>query len=227
MMRHVIRRWERDARGLTLLELMTVLLIMSIVSGAVLTVFLTSLTTFTKGSVGTQVQQAGRIGVDRLSRDLRQARRLYSGTQGGFSFSLSCTQISFVLPHLALVPLSTSPSTSVYMTDADPVSGAIPYDGSYVSYYLAATPSGTTPSSTGPYLVRTAYAGATLSTVTVASNITALGFAVSGGGCPTTSARLLTVTVTAYQQANGVGVSSSNAVSSTDVVTLDITLRNQ
>ncbi len=229
MMRQRIRRWARDARGLTLAELLVVLLITGIVSGAVLTVFLTSLTTFTKGSVGTQVQQAGRIGVDRLSRELRQARRLYSGTQGGFSFNLPsvspCNQISFVLPHMALVTLSAPPSP-VYMTDANPVSGAMPYDGSYVSYYLSSGSPLTTPNTNGPYLVRTWYDGTTLSTLTVAGNVTGLAFA-SGGGCPTTSSRLVTVTVTASQQANGVGVSSQQVTSATDVVTLDIILRNQ
>ena len=232
MIGHSIRRWERDARGFTLAELLVALLIMGIVSGAVLTVFLTSLTTFTKGSVGTQVQQAGRIGADRLSRELRQARRLYSGTQAGFSFNLPavspCNQISFVLPHVALVTLSGTPTTSVYMTDANPTTGVMPYDGLYVSYYLSSgSPSLTAgQNASGPYLVRTWSDGTTLSSQIVAGNVTGLAFA-SGGGCPTTLSRLITVTVTAYQQANGVGASSQQVTSATDVVTLDIILRNQ
>ena len=227
-----IRRWARDARGMTLAELLVVLLITSIVSGAVMTVFLTSITTFTKGSVGTQVQQAGRIGADRISRELRQARRLYSGTQGGFLFNLPavspCNQISFVLPHVALVTLSGTPTTFVYMTDANPVSGVMPYDGLYVSYYLSSgSPSLTAgQNGTGPYLVRTWYDGTTLSSQIVAGNVTGLTFA-SGGVCPTTLSRLVTVTVTAYQQANGVGASSQQVTSATDVVTLDVWLRNQ
>ncbi len=232
MIRQRIRRWARDARGMTLAELLVVLLITTIVSGAVLTVFLTSLTSFTKGSVGTQVQQAGRIGADRLSRELRQARRLYSGTQGGFSFNLPavspCNQISFVLPHMALVTLSGTPTTSIYLTDANPVSGVMPYDGTYVSYYLSSgSPSlAAGQNANGPYLVRTSYDGTTLSSMIVANNVTGLAFAV-GGGCPTTLSRLMTVTVTAYQQANGVGASSQQVTSATDVVTLDVGLRNQ
>jgi hypothetical protein len=215
---------------MTLAELLVVLLITTIVSGAVLTVFLTSLTSFTKGSVGTQVQQAGRVGADRLSRELRLARRLYSGTQGGFLFNLPavspCNQISFVLPHMALVTLSDA--SQVYLTDANPSTGVMPYDGLFVSYYLSSgSPSLTGgQNGTGPYLVRTWYDGTTLSSQIVANNVTGLAFAV-GGACPTTASRLVTVTVTAYQQANGVGASSQQVTSATDVVTLDVGLRNQ
>jgi len=204
---------------MTLVELMVVLLVFSMVMGAVFSLLQTSLTAYWKGDLATQVQQGGRISLDRLTRDLRQARRLITGvTQGGFTFNTTCTpapQLSFVLPHTATVTLADS--STIYATDANS-SGTIPYDGSYVSYYLAATQGGTTPNSSGPFLSKTVYdlVAATLATTTVASNITALST-----GCPATTAREITITVTASQTATG------QKVSSTDVVKSDVTLRNQ
>lgn len=226
-----MKRWRwRDARGMTLVEVMIALLVFSLMAGAIYSVFLTSLRAFWKGDLSTQVQQGGRVAVDRLSRDLRQARRLFSGTAGGFTFSVSgglalcpTPQISFVLPHMGNITLAGG--ATIYGTDAN-TSGTIPYDGSYVSYYLSAnqagTPGATTLNTTGPYLNRTVYniTSTTLSTVTVGGNITALTFAAAGA-CPTTSSREVTVGVTASQQA------ASQGVSSTNLVTSDLTLRNQ
>jgi prepilin-type N-terminal cleavage/methylation domain-containing protein len=214
--------FPRDARGMTLVELMIVLTILSLVAGAILSVFMASLKAYWKGGIATQVQQGARLSADRLGRELRQARRLYSGTNGGFTFAVTCTpnpQISFALPHFALATLTDG--STIYTTDAN-ASGQAPYDGSFVSYYLAAAQNSTVQNSSGPYLERTAYdaIAGTLTTSSVASNVTSLAFS-SGGACPTLSAREITVTVTASQQ------SASQNVSSTDVLSVDITLRNQ
>lgn len=132
-MRHV-----RDARGMTLVELMVTLLVFSLVSTAVFSILFTSLKAYWKSDLATQVQQNGRLGMDRLTRDLRQARRLLDSstqqTQGGFTFTTSCSpnpQISFVLPHYGSVALADG--STIYATDPNS-SGMIPYDGSYVSY---------------------------------------------------------------------------------------------
>ncbi len=219
------QRRIQDARGMTLVELMVGLLVFSMVMGAVFSLFSTSLTAYWKGDLATQVQQGGRLSLERMARDLRQARRLINGTTGGsFTFNIACNpyQISLVLPHLATVTLSDG--TTIYATDAL-ASGQIPYDGSYVSYFLSANPAGSfgdkTPNAVGPYLQRVVYdiAGTSLSTVSVASNVTSLAFA-SAGSCPGTSAREVTVTVTASQTATGQNVSS------TDVVKSDVALRN-
>lgn len=218
-------RLPGDARGMTLVELMIVMLVFSLVSGAVFSLLFTSLKAYWKGDLATQVQQGGRLAMDRLGRDLRQARRLLDSstqqTQGGFTFTTSCgatPQISFVLPHLGNVTLTDG--STIYATDPSS-SGAIPYDGSYVSYYLSATPGGTTPNAAGPYLERTVWniSGATLTTQSIAANITSLSF-TAGGACPTKATRELTVTLTASQVASGQNVSS------TDTVTSDVSLRN-
>ncbi len=215
-----------DERGMTLVELMVGIVILSLVAGAIYSLFYASLKAYWKGDIATQVQQGGRLALDRMSRDLRQARRLLNGqTSGGFTFAISCSppQISFVLPHLGTVALQSpdpiTGATQIYATD--PSGGVIPYDGKYVSYYLSGTQGGTTPNATGPYLERTEYdiAAGTLSTVAVASDISGLALAASGW-CPTTSSREITITVTSFQQA------TSQAVSSTSTMTQDISLRN-
>jgi Tfp pilus assembly protein PilW len=212
---------------MTLLELMMVLAITSLVAGAVFSVFMSSLTTYWKGDINTQVQQGARLAFDRLTRDLRSARSLCSSStctpSGSFPFTVACTpnpQISFVLPHYGNMTLADG--SVIYGTDADS-SGKIPYNGSYVSYYLAATQGSTTQNASGPYLERTVYdiTGVTLSTTSIASNITSLAFS-AGGVCPTTASREVTVTVTASQNP-----ASQNIPPSTAVLTMDVTLRNQ
>lgn len=226
-------------RALTLVELLIVLAIMSLVAGAIMSVFMTSLRTYWKGSLNTQVQQAGRISFDRLTRDLRAARKLVTATvQGGFTFSTSCTQISFILPHLGLVTLNDG-KTVIYATDLNGA-GSIPYDGYFVSYYLTLNQGSTVPNpgpNGGPYLNKTVYDinAAALSTVTIAgpertaggttggANVSNLAFAVGGGvgGCPVVATRDILVTVTASQQATGQNLQD------TSVFTGDIALRNQ
>jgi prepilin-type N-terminal cleavage/methylation domain-containing protein len=231
-----------DGRGLTLVELLIVLAIMSLVAGAIMSVFMTSLRAYWKGSLTTQVQKGGRVAFDRLSRDLRAARRLCGspacGTHpvGGVNFdTVSCTQIGFVQAHLGPVTLNDG-KTVIYATDPNG-GGVIPYDGYYVSYYLAATPGSTTVSPTGPYLERALWdlnANA-ISITTVAgperqgattfggANISNLAFAVGGGvgGCPVAATRDILVTVTASQNATG------QSLQDTAVFTGDISLRNQ
>ncbi len=223
MSRHI-----RDDRGMTLVELMMVLMVFSLVMGAVFSLFMTSLTAYWKGDLATQVQQSGRIGLDRLTRDLRQARALINAqTWGGFTFNTACTpnpQISFVQPHIGNVQLFITP-TSLFIsaTDANTTTGAMPYDGYYVSYYLSAAQAsasgGTTPSAGGPYLNKTVWdiVNASLTTVTIASNVTGLAFP---GTCPTTASREFTVQITASQTVTATNVSSK------DVVTSDVALRN-
>ncbi len=219
----------QDARGVTFVELLVVLMVFSIVMGAVLSIFTSTLKAYWKGDLTTQVQQGGRVSFDRFTRDLRQSRRLItSTTAGGFTFSIQCSpnpQISFVLAHVTSFTLADG--STVYATDASS-SGTVPYDGFYVSYYLAAAPAGstgaTTPTATGPYLNRTAYdlVAAALTTTTVGSNITSLNVLDRGTGvCATTAARELIVTMTASQTAQGQNVSS------TDVARSDVMLRNQ
>ncbi len=222
-----MRRYIRNDRGMTLVELLVVLLVFSMVMGAVFSIFSTSLTAYWKGDLATQVQQGGRISLDRLTRDLRQARAPLNGVSGGtFTFNTTCTpnpQISFVQPHLGTVTLSSAgTSYPIYATDAN-ASGQMPYDGYYVSYYLSATQGDTTPNAVGPYLEKTVWdiVNASLTTVSVASNVTGLTLADrSTGSCPTAGSLEVTIQITASQTATG------ERVSSTDVITSDVTLRN-
>jgi len=212
--------------GMTLIELMVVVAIVSVTSSAMFSLLFAGLKTYWKGDAASQVQQGARISVDRLTRDLRQARRLITGvteTVGATSvtFSTGCTtpQISMALPHLASVSLADG--STIFAPDAN-ASGVLPYDGWYVSYYLAASADGATPDTAGPYLIRASYdiKNNTLALANVAGNVTALAFN-PGGACPTTSTREFTVQVTASQTQTGQNVSSQT------IVTDDVTLRNQ
>jgi hypothetical protein len=180
--------------------------------------------------VATQVQQGARISVDRMTRDLRQAGQLLNGVtkavgSTSVTFNTSCTtpQISMVLPHLNSVPLT--PTGTIFAPDAEtnamPHPGLIPYAGSYVSYYLAASSNSATPNTTGPYFIRASYdlVGNTITLATVAGNVTGLALNPAGT-CPTTSSKEFTVQVTASQTQTG------QAVSSQATVTDDVTLRN-
>lgn len=212
--------------GMTLIELMVVLLILSVASGAMFSLLFSVLKVYWKGDLATQVQQGARVSVDRMVRDLRQSSTMINGqteTVGATSvtFNTSCTtpQISAALPHLATITLTDG--SSIYATDPNS-SGVIPYNGWYVSYYLAAASNSATPNTAGPYLIRASYdlVGNTITLATVAGNVTNLAFAAAGGGCPTTSTAEFTVTLTASQQATG------QAVSSQTIVTDDVMLRN-
>jgi prepilin-type N-terminal cleavage/methylation domain-containing protein len=212
-------------QGMTLIELMIVLLILSVTSSAMFSLLLTSFKVYWKGDVATQAQQGARISVDRMVRDLRQARRLITGagaTVGSqtVSFQTSCTQISMALPHLASTTLADG--STIFATDPNS-SGAIPYDGSWVTYYLAASSNSSTPNTTGPYLIRGSYdiVANTITLATVAGDITGMALSATGGVCPTTASREFTMTLTAAQQATGQNVASQT------IVTDDVTLRNQ
>lgn len=230
---------------MTVVELMVAIAVFALVTGAVSSVFMASLRAYWKGDQSTQIQQSGRVAIDRLSRDFRQARRLCTfavtcGTQGGFNFNsvvgnvtgcLGNPQISFVSPHFALVTLSDN-ITKVWMTDAvqsGPTQGQIPYDGSFVSYYLAqsaspwsSTDPTTQPNASGPYLKKTVWdkTASTLTTTIVAGNITGLTLAANGS-CPAASAREMTVTLTASLPGNVQATPPS-----AETVTTDIYLRN-
>lgn len=216
---------------MTVIELMTVLLVFSLIMGALSSLMITSLDVYSKGSVSTQAQASVRLALSRLVREVRQARRLINGTGesvngGTFTFETACgptPQISFALPHTAVYALSDG--TTAYATDANAV-GANPYDGWYVSYYLsAAQAAGTLPpaaNASGPYVIRVQYdvTANQLSYGTVAGGVTALTLAARGS-CPTVSTRNLSITVA------GAATAVNEAVSSTDVVASDVTLRNQ
>ena len=227
--RTAIRRAAGE-RGLSLVELVIVLAILSVTSDAILSIMYASLKTYWKGDVATQVQQGARVSVDRMIRDLRQAGQLINGvteTAGSTSitFDTACAtpQISMALPHLASVGLT--PTGTIFAPDAEtsamPHPGQIPYAGSYVSYYLAASSNSATPNTTGPYLIRASYdlVATTITLATVASNVTGLALNPAGT-CPTTSSREFTVQVTASQTQTGQNVSSQATVVD------DVKLRN-
>ena len=213
--------------GMTLLELMIVLVILSVASEAMFSLLYASFKTYWKGDVATQVQQGGRVSLDRMTRDLRQARRLITGTtrtvgSTSVTFTTSCSpnpQISIVQPHVGTVTLSDG--SSIFAPDPN-ASGTVPYDGYDVAYYLTATSNGTTPNASGPYLIRASYdiVANTMAVSNVAANVTALSLS-AGGSCPTTSTREFTVTLTASQ------TQASQGVSSQTIVKDDVTLRNQ
>ena len=217
-------------RGMTLIELLIVLLILSTASGAMFSLLFAGLKSYWRGDAATQAQQGARISIDRMIRDLRGAGQLINSvteTVGATSvtFNTSCTtpQISMALPHLASVTLT--PTGTIFATDAEtgamPLPGQLPYTGSYVSYYLAASSNSATPNTAGPYLIRASYdlVANTLAVATVAGNITGLGLNPSGT-CPTASSRAFTIQVTAARTQTGQNVSSQA------VVTDDVTLRN-
>lgn len=241
-----MRRWNwRDVRGLSLVEMLIVIAILSLVTGAVFSIFTVSLHAYWKGDLGTQVQQGSRIGLDRMSRDLRAGRRLYSsstlygvpgftfGINGGIGGCAGNPQISFVLPHTGNVTLGSG--AVVTMTDAKPSApnqGQIPYDGYYVSYYLSAGQGqpGAWPALNqwGPYLIKMVWDinASALSWTTVASNIQSINNAFTPltftdsltGGCPSAASRQVKVGMTASQT-----TVDQNA---TDTVTMDVTTRN-
>lgn len=222
---------RRADRGMTIIELMIVLLILSLTSDALFSLLFAGYKTYWKGDVATQVQQGARVSVDRMIRDLRQAGQLVNGvteTVGAttITFNTSCTpnpQISMALPHLATVSLT--PSGSIFATDAEtggmPHPGQMPYLGTYVSYYLAASSNSATANAAGPYLIRAAYdlVGNTIVLTNVAANVTGLSLNPAGT-CPTAASKEFTVQVTASQTQTGQNVAS------TAIVTGDVTLRN-
>jgi prepilin-type N-terminal cleavage/methylation domain-containing protein len=221
-------------RGITLIELMIVLVILSLTTEAIFSLVYASLKTFWKGDAATQAQQGARTSTDRMMRDLRQARRLITGVTksvGPTSVTINtgCTtpQVSFALPHLTSINLTDS--SSIYATDpyaagavpgSTPPAGTVPYDGWYVSYYLAAASNSATPNTTGPYLIRASYDGTAITLATIARNVTGLALN-PGGTCPTTSSREFTVQVTAIQNQTGQNVSSQT------IITDDAALRDQ
>ena len=238
-----MKRWWNNNRGMTLVEVIVTIFILSLITTSMTTVFLTIVRANWKAGNTIQSQQNARLGLDKLSRDLRQARRLmFSGTYGGVTFTTSCStpQISFVLPHVASITLSDG-TTTVWAPDPKASDGTIPgsagqtpFDGWYVSYYLAGAPppvqngsTAPTQSMAGPYLVRAVWgdlAGTpVMKATTVAANITGLVLSDSnnGGACPASSPvpREIAVTVTATQILAGQNVSMNT-------ITQDVTLRN-
>jgi prepilin-type N-terminal cleavage/methylation domain-containing protein len=234
-MRERARAARRSEAGMTLLELMIVIVILGIASDAMFSLLLASYKTYWKGDVATQVQQGGRVALTRMIRDVRAARHLITGvsrTVGSTTVAFttnsntSCTlnvppQLSMVQPHLGTVTLADS--STIYAPDPQSGTGTLPYDGYDVTYYLAASPNSTTPNTAGPYLVRAAYdiVAGTLSVTNIATNVTSLNF-TSSGACIGTSTREFTMTITASATTKQTGAPSSQIT-----IVDDVTLRNQ
>jgi len=224
----MIRAWQ-DNRGMSLLEMIIALFVLSLVSGAIYSSFSAGLKAYWKGDINTQVQQGARLAIDQMSRDIRQGRRLIPATidvVSGFQFDNKCApsapQISFEVPEITTVTLNDG--SSIYGTYVASSGGL--QAGTYVSYYLAAGQTGVaalTPNTSGPYLMKHVEllnpGGPQAWTRTAASNVTGLAFAdAQGGGCPTTNTRGIQVTLTASQQAVGQGVSSADVVSTNSLL---------
>lgn len=228
-----MKRWWQDTRGMSLMEVIVAVAVIAMIAGSMASVLVTSLRTNWKANNNVQSQQNARIGLDKLTRDLRQAGRLYSSLTsfGGFTFQTLCTpspQISFVLPHVAMTSLNGG--TQIWAPDPRTTDGKIPYDGWYVSYYLAPTSGGATQNGSGPYLVRASWnlvGTSTLSTQTAAQGISGLAFLDRVSGvCPSAASASpqgrdikVTLTSTQYQ-------ADQTTVVSTTTMTQDVTLRN-
>jgi len=229
-----MKRLAYDIRGMTVIEVIIAVAVMAMIASTMATIFLTGIQVTWKANNNIQAQQNARIGLDALTRDLRQAGRLMaSATYGGFPFANSCSQVSFALPHVQRFTLSDG--TSVWAPDIDSRSasatyGKVPYDGWYVSYYLTATDKGTTLNSTGPYLVRTVWGDLTgtpgLSSRTMARNMSSLTLAdrmTSACPVPTVpppTVQVITVTLVGSQ------LDGKGNVVSTTTLTQDVKLRN-
>jgi type II secretory pathway pseudopilin PulG len=225
-----MKQLAHDSRGMTVVEVVVAVAVMAMVAGTMTTIFMTAMRLNWKANNNIQSQQNARIGLDALTRDLRQAGRLGPGTSfGGFTFANSCSQISFALPHVKTFNLSDN--TPVWAPDIDsriasPTYGKVPYDGWYVSYYLTATDKGTLLYPSGPYLVRTIWGDLTgtpaLSSRTMARNISNLAFSDrSTSACPTTAGREIIVTVVGSQM-----LADGTTPVSVTTMTQDVTLRN-
>lgn len=227
-----MRRWRQDIRGMSLVEVIIAVAIFAMIAGLMATVFITTTRANWKQSNNIQAQQNARIGLDKLTRDLRQAGKLFSsGTAyGGFIFAIACSsfpQVSFVVPHVKSFTLADN--TQVWAPDIN-ASGKVPYDGWYVSYYLAQIDRGTTLNASGPYLVRTIYdlTTLTLSSQTASRNVS--GLVLSDrvtSACPTAwvsssqpGTREVVVTVTGSQ------LLADGTVASKTTMIQDVTLRN-
>src|SRR5574337_1057529 len=143
-----MKRWGQDIRGMSLVEVLIAVAVVAMIAGLMATVSITTTRANWKQSNNIQSQQNARIGLDKLTRDVRQAGKLFSsGTAyGGFIFTIACSgnpQLSFVLPHVKSFTLADR--SQVWAPDINSTSGKVPYDGWYVSYYLAQIDRGTTP----------------------------------------------------------------------------------
>lgn len=72
----------KDQRGFTLVEVMSVVIILAIVMAGIMDLYARGIIFWSKGEKKVEVQDNLRIGLDRMTRELRQARQLYDGTTG-------------------------------------------------------------------------------------------------------------------------------------------------
>ena len=184
---------------MTVIELMTALLVFSLVMGAVSSLLISSLAGVLEGQrghAGPGQRDASRSAAS-CARCARRAgfidgapeSRERRGRSRSIRRATLTPQLSFALPHTAVYTLSDG--TTAYATDAN-ASGANPYDGWYVSYYLssaqAAAAGALAPAAdtSGPYVIRVQYdvTVGQLSYGTVAGGVTALTLAARGT-CPT------------------------------------------
>jgi type II secretory pathway pseudopilin PulG len=228
-----MKGWQHDIRGMSLVEVVIAVAVLAMIAGGMMTVAITTTRANWKARNNIEAQQNARIGLDKLTRDLRQAGKLFSnGTAyGGFIFTIACSgnpQISFVLPHVKSFTLSDN--TTVWAPDIRATDGKVPYDGWYVSYYLAAVDGGTTLNASGPYLVRTTWdlTTSTLSSKTAVRNVSGLVFSDRvSSACPTAwvsqsqpGTRETVVTLTSSQRLG------DGSVVSTTTMVQDVMLRN-
>lgn len=219
---------SRNDRGMTVMELVIVMGILTLASSAIFSLVFATFKSYWQGIAAPQVQQSVRIGISRMNRDYRQAGHLINNvteTVGSttVTFNTNCNQISFDLPYVATVTLTSGTNNTYISATAPNGSGTIPFSGWYATYYLASTAGSTTSNTTGPYLVRAQYSlvgTAAISLQTIASNVTSFSLSVPGGACPTTTARQFTMSLTAFLSQTGQGVQSTATVKS------DVTLRN-
>lgn len=73
----------KDRRGFTLIEVMSVIVILAVVIAGVMDIYAKGINFWGKGEKKLEVRDNLRIGMDRMSRELRQAKYLTPYTTGG------------------------------------------------------------------------------------------------------------------------------------------------
>lgn len=92
-----MRRWKRltgNQDGVTLVELLVVMVLMGIVGTAIMNVVVTTSRTQSEVTNLRVVMDDGRVSIDRIQKELRQARLVYAETTCGPSSTATCTSSS-------------------------------------------------------------------------------------------------------------------------------------
>ena len=85
----------RSERGYTLVEMLTVLVIMGVVMGGLTPVFVSATNSETDMNNRFRAQQTARIGLDKLRREVHCASTATTGNPNGASSSVTLTLASF------------------------------------------------------------------------------------------------------------------------------------